>query len=145
MWTCLYMLYFLLFFFYNCFQNLHTMDYPEWDITSSAILDNVSFQMFTKEEILKLSVKEITVPDSFDLLLCPIPGGVYDPALGKYKHMDKFSFKLCHLSLSFSLCHSFCLSLFIFLSACQSISICLFFLSLSIHIYLPFFFSLSLS
>lgn len=58
------------------------MDYPEWDITSSAILDNVSFQMFTKEEILKLSVKEITVPDSFDLLLCPIPGGVYDPALG---------------------------------------------------------------
>ena len=42
-----------------------------------------SFGIFSAEEIKKLSVKEITNPQSFDALLHPTHGGLYDPALGK--------------------------------------------------------------
>ena len=45
-------------------------------------LSGVSFSVFTTEEILKLSVKELTNPQSFDQIGHPTIGGLYDPALG---------------------------------------------------------------
>ncbi len=45
-------------------------------------LNGVSFSMYTSAEIKKLSVKEITNPQSFDAIGQPTIGGLYDPALG---------------------------------------------------------------
>ncbi|KAK4209529.1 hypothetical protein QBC37DRAFT_486055 [Rhypophila decipiens] len=51
-------------------------------ITSA--LESVEFTHFTDEEIHKLSVKKIVSQDTFDKKLNPLPGGLYDPALGSW-------------------------------------------------------------
>jgi DNA-directed RNA polymerase I subunit RPA1 len=45
-------------------------------------LSGVKFSFFTTEEIRALSVKEICNPIAFDTVERPIPGGLYDPAMG---------------------------------------------------------------
>ena len=45
-------------------------------------LDGLSFGLLTADEIRKLSVKEITNPQSFDAMAHSTHGGLYDPALG---------------------------------------------------------------
>ena len=45
-------------------------------------LEGVRLALYTPEEIKKLSVKRITNPETFDRLLNPTYGGLYDPALG---------------------------------------------------------------
>lgn len=43
----------------------------------------VAFRNYTSEEIKKLSVKEITHSQFFTEIGTPVPGGLYDSALGK--------------------------------------------------------------
>ena len=45
---------------------------------------SVDFGFLTSEEIKALSVKKIQNSDTFDTLLQPSPGGLYDLALGAY-------------------------------------------------------------
>jgi DNA-directed RNA polymerase I subunit RPA1 len=45
-------------------------------------IGSVDFQFLTSAEIKALSVKRIQNPLTFDTLLHPVPGGLYDPALG---------------------------------------------------------------
>ncbi|XP_019629041.1 PREDICTED: DNA-directed RNA polymerase I subunit RPA1-like isoform X3 [Branchiostoma belcheri] len=52
-----------------------------WEIPSQR-LSGVQFSTYSAEEICRLSVKEITNPQTFDNLLHPTTGGLYDPALG---------------------------------------------------------------
>lgn len=47
------------------------------------VLTGVGFNSYNSSEILELSVKEITNPQTFDGLLHPTLGGLYDPKLGK--------------------------------------------------------------
>ena len=44
----------------------------------------LSFSLFTRDEIKKLSEVKITTPLSFNALGHPLKGGLYDPALGMY-------------------------------------------------------------
>lgn len=44
----------------------------------------LSFSIFTRDEIQKLSQVKITTPLSFNALGHPLKGGLYDPALGMY-------------------------------------------------------------
>lgn len=50
----------------------------------SSAIQAVDFKFLTKDEIQKLSVKRIVSPVTFDSLLHPVPGGLYDPALGAF-------------------------------------------------------------
>ncbi|KAK4662643.1 hypothetical protein QC763_605360 [Podospora pseudopauciseta] len=50
----------------------------------SSTLDSVDFQFLTSDEIRAVSVKRIENPVTFDTLLNPVPGGLYDPALGSW-------------------------------------------------------------
>lgn len=50
--------------------------------TPAVRVSSVRFLTFTSEEVKKLSCKRITNPTSFDGLLHPTLGGLYDPALG---------------------------------------------------------------
>ena len=50
-------------------------------------LSRADFRVYSGAEILQLSVKEIVNPQTFDLLQNPIPGGLHDPALGKYNYL----------------------------------------------------------
>lgn len=47
-------------------------------------ISSVDFGFLTDEDIKQLSVKRIQNPTTFDTLLHPIPGGLYDPALGSW-------------------------------------------------------------
>ncbi|KAI1649517.1 beta and beta-prime subunits of DNA dependent RNA-polymerase [Daldinia loculata] len=47
-------------------------------------IDSVDFDFLTPTEIKAISVKRIENPTTFDSLLNPIPGGLYDPALGAW-------------------------------------------------------------
>jgi DNA-directed RNA polymerase I subunit RPA1 len=49
----------------------------------SAIV-SVDFDFLTAAEIRSLSVKKIENPTTFDTLLHPVPGGLYDPAMGAW-------------------------------------------------------------
>lgn len=42
----------------------------------------LAFSFYSPEEIKRLSVKQITLPESFDKEGQPVPYGLYDPALG---------------------------------------------------------------
>ena len=61
----------------------------------SHYLNGVSFSMFTSEEVLKLSVKELVNSQSFDQIGHPTIGGLYDPALGPTDQNDQC--KTCSL------------------------------------------------
>lgn len=47
-------------------------------------IGSVDFGFLAAEEIKALSVKRIQNPLTFDTLLHPVPGGLYDPALGAW-------------------------------------------------------------
>ncbi|KUJ23101.1 beta and beta-prime subunits of DNA dependent RNA-polymerase [Mollisia scopiformis] len=47
-------------------------------------IGSVDFGFLSPAEIKKLSVKRIENPQTFDTLLHPVPGGLYDPALGAW-------------------------------------------------------------
>lgn len=44
---------------------------------------NLQFSVFSTEDIKKMSVAKVITPTTFDALGHPIPGGLYDPAMGK--------------------------------------------------------------
>ncbi|KAM0815519.1 putative DNA-directed RNA polymerase subunit [Seiridium cardinale] len=50
----------------------------------SSVIDSVDFDFLAPDEIRKISVKRIENPTTFDSLLNPTPGGLYDPALGAW-------------------------------------------------------------
>jgi DNA-directed RNA polymerase I subunit RPA1 len=47
-------------------------------------IGSVDFGFLSPAEIKRLSVKRIQNPTTFDTLLHPVPGGLYDPALGAW-------------------------------------------------------------
>lgn len=47
-------------------------------------VDSVEFSFLSKDEIHAISVKQINNDTTFDTLLNPSPGGLYDPALGSW-------------------------------------------------------------
>lgn len=50
----------------------------------SSEIDFVEFRFLSPEEIQAISVKRIENDNTFDSLLQPVPGGLYDPALGSW-------------------------------------------------------------
>jgi DNA-directed RNA polymerase I subunit RPA1 len=50
----------------------------------ASAIGSVDFAFLTRDEIKALSVKKIENPQTFDTLLHPVPGGLYDPALGAW-------------------------------------------------------------
>lgn len=50
----------------------------------SSSLESVEFHFLTPDEIRAISVKRIENDNTFDTLLNPVPGGLYDPALGSW-------------------------------------------------------------
>jgi len=53
-------------------------------VAAAAVLDSVDFCFLSQEEIRALSVKRIETETTFDGLLNPVPGGLYDTALGSW-------------------------------------------------------------
>lgn len=47
--------------------------------------NSVSFGFYTAEDIRKISVVEVTNPDTFNSLGHPTPGGLYDPRMGPHE------------------------------------------------------------
>lgn len=47
------------------------------------------FRLYSSEDILELSVKEITCPQTFDILGNATIGGLHDPSLGKWNLPEK--------------------------------------------------------
>ncbi len=50
----------------------------------SSALESVEFTFLTDDEIRSISVSRIENDSTFDTLLNPVPGGLYDPALGSW-------------------------------------------------------------
>ncbi|RKF71919.1 DNA-directed RNA polymerase I subunit rpa1 [Golovinomyces cichoracearum] len=50
----------------------------------SSFINSVEFKFLSVADIKALSVKRIESPQTFDTLLHPVPGGLYDPALGAW-------------------------------------------------------------
>ena len=50
----------------------------------SSAIESVDFTFLTPEEIKSISVRRIENESTFDTLLNPVPGGLYDPALGSW-------------------------------------------------------------
>jgi len=50
----------------------------------ASALDSVEFTFLTADEIRAISVRRIENDTTFDSLLSPVPGGLYDPALGSW-------------------------------------------------------------
>ena len=48
----------------------------------ASTVNDVEFSRFSAEEIKKISVKRIHVTPTFDTFGGPVPGGLYDPAMG---------------------------------------------------------------
>lgn len=73
----------------------------------SSSVDRVEFTFLTKQEIHAISVKKIENDSTFDTLLNPVRGGLYDPALGSWGDTmcaNKFS---CYLLLPSHFCVAF--------------------------------------
>ena len=71
----------------RCFVNRDFLGSTEVNMFSSTAvpfhhLEGVRLALYTPEETKKLSVKKLTNPETFDALLHPNFGGLYDPALG---------------------------------------------------------------
>jgi len=58
------------------------------DYKAKCALSGINFEYFSNEQILKLSVKEITNPQALDRLLNPVQNGLYDLALGPLDKND---------------------------------------------------------
>ena len=50
----------------------------------SSEIDGVEFSFLSADEVKAISVKRIENDSTFDSLLNPVPGGLYDPALGSW-------------------------------------------------------------
>ncbi|KAK3386921.1 hypothetical protein B0H63DRAFT_430722 [Podospora didyma] len=50
----------------------------------SSSLESVEFTLLSEDEIRAVSVRKIENDNTFDTLLNPVPGGLYDPALGSW-------------------------------------------------------------
>lgn len=50
----------------------------------ASCIGSVDFGFLLSEEIKAISVKQIHNPTTFDSLLHPVPGGLYDTALGAW-------------------------------------------------------------
>lgn len=50
----------------------------------ASYVGSVSFGILSSEEIRRVSAKWIQNPETFDTLLHPTPGGLYDTALGAW-------------------------------------------------------------
>lgn len=50
----------------------------------SSTIESVEFTFLSADEIRSISVKRIDNETTFDSLLNPVPGGLYDPALGSW-------------------------------------------------------------
>ena len=50
----------------------------------ASYIGSVDFGFLSSEDIKALSVKRIQNPTTFDSLLHPVPGGLYDAALGAW-------------------------------------------------------------
>lgn len=50
----------------------------------ASYIGSVDFEFLSSEDIKHLSVKRIQNPTTFDSLLHPVPGGLYDAALGAW-------------------------------------------------------------
>lgn len=50
----------------------------------SSAVESVEFSFLSAEEIRAISVRRIENDNTFDSLLNPVPGGLYDPALGSW-------------------------------------------------------------
>lgn len=50
----------------------------------ASYIGSVDFGFLESEDIKSISVKRIQNPTTFDSLLQPVPGGLYDPALGAW-------------------------------------------------------------
>ena len=59
----------------------------------ASYIGSVNFGFLSSAEIRALSVKKIQNPDTFDTLLHPTPGGLYDSALGAW---GDNSYVFCH-------------------------------------------------
>lgn len=51
-------------------------------------LFSAEFDFLSAEEIRKISVKRLFNPQTFDELLHPVPGGLYDLALGAFADQE---------------------------------------------------------
>jgi DNA-directed RNA polymerase I subunit RPA1 len=69
----------------------------KWDIINTAV-ERTFFSCYSSEEIAKLSVKCLTEPQTLDLLGNPIPGGLYDPALGPLEDFNERYWNLSEFS-----------------------------------------------
>ena len=49
---------------------------------TASCIGSVDFGFLSSEDIRALSVKRVQNPTTFDTLLHPVPGGLYDAALG---------------------------------------------------------------
>jgi hypothetical protein len=49
-----------------------------------------AFSFYTAEEVKKISVKRILTTASLDVLGNPIPGGLYDPAMGPLNRFETY-------------------------------------------------------
>ena len=66
----------------NCVSLHHkAMAAPSPEVTSTNVA-GVSFAFFGDEEVRRLSVCRLTSPIARDNLGAPVPGGLYDPAMG---------------------------------------------------------------
>ncbi|KAF4472818.1 DNA-directed RNA polymerase I subunit RPA1 [Fusarium albosuccineum] len=63
----------------------------------SSEVESVDFQFLSADEIRAISVKRIENDSTFDSLLNPVPGGLYDPALGSWGDSPCTT---CHLNHS---------------------------------------------
>ncbi len=50
----------------------------------ASAVESVEFTFLSTEEIRAISVRRIENENTFDTLLNPVPGGLYDPALGSW-------------------------------------------------------------
>jgi DNA-directed RNA polymerase beta' subunit len=50
----------------------------------SSAITGVDFGFLSADDVKTLSVKRITISETFDSLLHPVPGGLHDAALGAF-------------------------------------------------------------
>ena len=67
-------------------------------------VDSVDFSFLSSDEIRSISVKCIENDSTFDSMLNPVPGGLYDPALGSFGDSPLVALRKplnCRLLISF--------------------------------------------
>jgi len=62
---------------------------------------NVEFSLYNKEEVLKLSVVEISNPSTFNQLGHPLGSGLYDLKMGPFTDRDQIACSTCHLNFTY--------------------------------------------